>query len=80
VWFIVESYDIQVVHEIIIYLFFALGYGFYRYTLLGAYALIKKVHSKTDPSTQKSISLSRITRKRYKPQKPKKLGIEEPHW
>jgi len=80
VWFALYIYQFQVVHEIFIYLFFAAGYAVYRYSILGMYTLGQKLYVRPRPMAQKSASVHRLTRRRHKPMKPQKGGIEEPHW
>jgi len=80
VWFVLNIYQFEVVHEIFNYLFFAAGYAVYRYSILGVYIVVQKLRARPRPMAQKSASVHRLTRRRHKPIKPEKIGIEEPHW
>ncbi|TFG12298.1 MAG: hypothetical protein EU535_06375 [Promethearchaeota archaeon] len=56
------------------YFFVAIGYFVYKYSFRGISNAYHDVHR------SKSFHLSLLLRKRHRPIKPRKLGIEEPHW
>ena len=80
VWVILCNYNIPIWHEIVIYLFFAMGYAIYRYSFLGIHLIWQKFRYRTTPPISNKIKLNKIHRKTYKPMNPKRVGIEEPHW
>lgn len=67
-------YQLSFFHEIITYILIAVVYYAFKYGFIGINKLLHlKIHSK-------KRNLKAFTRRRFKPMKPSKLGIEEPHW
>lgn len=74
VWILINTYQLIFFHEIMIYALIMVFYYAFKYSFKG---INKLLHIKTDPKKRKCKAL--IIR-RFKPVKPSKLGIEEPHW
>ncbi len=81
VWMIVIMYQISFFHEIVFYAVIMIFYYIFKYGLRGINELILTIRSRKNTLPTK-INYSRYTRTRgrFKPTKPRKLGIEEAHW
>ncbi len=68
------TFPFEFFHYIAQYITIGVLYFVYKYVFRGMYLLMKKAGKSS------TINVNKITRKRHKPMKPHKLGIEEPHW
>jgi len=80
VWLIVMGYEIVLFHEIFYYGLIFIGYYVLKYSFRGINGLYHNLLSKMGIISKDKIKFKKLTRRRYKPINPKKLGVEEPHW
>ncbi len=74
VWVLIISYQLLFFHEIITYFLIGVVYYAIKYCFIGINKLLHtEIHTK-------KRNYRALTRRRFKPMKPSKLGIEEPHW
>jgi len=79
VWLITMYYNIVLPFSFLYFVVIGGLYIVFYYFFKGINRLFYMYHSEK-PRTSGRIRLGSFTRKRFKPVRPHKLGIEEPHW
>jgi len=79
VWLITTYYNIVLPFNFLYFVIIGFLYFILKYLFRGINKLIFLSRSE-GLSTSNRVKLGAFTRKRFKPVKPYKLGIEEPHW
>ena len=80
VWFVVAIYQLVFFHEIVTYVLIMITYYGIKYVLKGFNLLVRLIFSNNDVQAVQNAGRKPYMRRRYKPEKPKKLGFEETHW
>ena len=79
VWLITTYYNIMLAFNFLYFVIIGFLYFILKYLFRSINKLIFLSRSE-GLSTSNRVKLGAFTRKRFKPAKPYKLGIEEPHW
>jgi len=78
-WLILVYFEIMLMMDFFYYILVGVGYGILKYSFMGIGKVVYNIPAKRS-SLSSRINYKRFTRKRFKPTKPHKLGIEEAHW
>ena len=79
VWLTTTYYNIVLPFNFLYFIVIGITYCGFYFLFKGINRLFYLSHSKS-PRTSNRVKLGPFTRRRFKPTKPHKLGIEEPHW
>jgi hypothetical protein len=72
-------YRFALLFDLFYFILTGIGYGILKYSFMGFNRLIRGITAGDCKSSQE-INYKKFTRRRFKPTKPRKLGIEEAHW
>ena len=78
-WLVLFSYKIHTIHELLTYLIITACYFTFKYGFIGIGIIKHQIKLRHKPYGSK-IKYRKFYRRRYKPQKPHKIGIEEAPW
>lgn len=79
-WIVVSLLQLTFFHEIIVYILIMIFYYSFKYSFKGINELIHKLNLRNSSTILNEINYKAHARRRFKPTKPRKLGIEEAHW
>jgi hypothetical protein len=80
VWILALVFQLSFVHEFITYILIMIFYYAFKYSFRGINELFQTLRLRNVNLLSNQIPYGLFTRRRFKPTKPKKLGIEEAHW